>query len=134
MTSKGPLHGLRVLEMGQLIAIPSAMKMLADMGAQVIRMESIHRLESYRNASLYENNSEGAFWNRGANFYEQNRNKLGLTLDLSKPEGLSILKELIKVTDIFAENFTPRVMQSFGIQYEDLVKINLDPILGFQKL
>ena len=74
MTSKGPLHGLRVLEMGQLIAIPSAMKMLADMGAQVIRMESIHRLESYRNASLYENNSEGAFWNRGANFYEQNRN------------------------------------------------------------
>ena len=129
MTSKGPLHGLRVLEMGQLIAIPSAMKMLADMGAQVIRMESIHRLESYRNASLYENNSEGAFWNRGANFYEQNRNKLGLTLDLSKPEGLSILKELIKVTDIFAENFTPRVMKSFGIEYEDLVKIKPDLIM-----
>ena len=129
MTSKGPLHGLRVLEMGQLIAIPSAMKMLADMGAQVIRMESIHRLESYRNASLYENNSEGAFWNRGANFYEQNRNKLGLTLDLSKPEGLSILKELIKVSDIFAENFTPRVMKSFGIEYEDLVKIKPDLIM-----
>ncbi|MQG86553.1 MAG: CoA transferase [SAR202 cluster bacterium] len=129
MTSKGPLHGLRVLEMGQLIAIPSAMKMLADMGAQVIRMESIHRLESYRNASLYENNSEGAFWNRGANFYEQNRNKLGLTLDLSKPKGLSILKELIKVSDIFAENFTPRVMKSFGIEYEDLVKIKPDLIM-----
>ena len=129
MTSKGPLHGLRVLEMGQLIAIPSAMKMLADMGAQVIRMESIHRLESYRNASLYENNSEGAFWNRGANFYEQNRNKLGLTLDLSKPEGLSILKELIQVSDIFAENFTPRVMKSFGIEYEDLVKIKPDLIM-----
>ena len=129
MTSKGPLHGLRVLERGQLIAIPSAMKMLADMGAQVIRMESIHRLESYRNASLYENNSEGAFWNRGANFYEQNRNKLGLTLDLSKPEGLSILKELIKVSDIFAENFTPRVMKSFGIEYEDLVKIKPDLIM-----
>jgi len=129
MTSKGPLHGLRVLEMGQLIAIPSAMKMLADMGAQVIRMESIHRLESYRNASLYENNSEGAFWNRGANFYEQNRNKLGLTLDLSKPEGLSILKELIKVSDIFAENFTPRVMKSFGIEYEDLIKIKPDLIM-----
>jgi len=129
MTSQGPLHGLRVLEMGQLIAIPSAMKMLADMGAQVIRMESIHRLESYRNASLYENNSEGAFWNRGANFYEQNRNKLGLTLDLSRPQGLDILKELIKVTDIFAENFTPRVMKSFGIEYDDLVKIKPDLIM-----
>ena len=95
MTSKGPLHGLRVLEMGQLIAIPSAMKMLADMGAQVIRMESIHRLESYRNASLYENNSEGAFWNRGANFYEQNSPKLGVPLALSTPDGLSSLKVLI---------------------------------------
>ena len=94
MNTKGPLHGLRVLEMGQLIAIPSAMKMLSDMGAEVIRIESSHRLESYRNASLYENNTTGEFWNRGANFYEQNRNKLGLTLDLRQLEGLAILKEL----------------------------------------
>lgn len=129
MTTNGPLQGLRVLEMGQLIAIPSAMKMLADMGAEVIRMESIHRLESYRNASLYENNSDGPFWNRGANFYEQNRNKLGLTLDLGRPAGLNILKELIKVTDIFAENFTPRVMKSFGIEYEDLIQIKPDLIM-----
>ena len=83
----GPLEGVRILEMGQLIAIPSAMKWMADMGAQVIRLESVQRLESYRTDSLYHNDVDGEFWNRGANFYEQNRNKLGLTLDLSRDEG-----------------------------------------------
>lgn len=102
-----PLAGVRVIEMGQLIAIPFATKMLADMGAQVIRLESCQRLESYRGDSLYQNNIEGEFWNRGANFYEHNRNKLGITLDLSKPEGMAILRELVAVSDVFAENFTP---------------------------
>ena len=73
--------------MGQLIAIPFAMKLLADMGAQVIRLESTRRLESYRSDSVYRNEVHGEFWNRGANFYEQNRNKLGITLDLGHAEG-----------------------------------------------
>ena len=50
----GPLQGLRIIEMGQLIAIPFAMKMLADMGAQVVRLESTQRLESYRSDSVYK--------------------------------------------------------------------------------
>jgi formyl-CoA transferase len=86
----GPLAGVRIIEMGQLIAIPWAMKMLADMGAQVIRFESCQRMEGYRGDSLYKNDIEGETWNRGANFYEHNRNKLGITLDLSKPQGLEI--------------------------------------------
>ena len=49
-----PLQGLRIIEMGQLIAIPFAMKMLADMGAQVVRLESTQRLESYRSDSVYK--------------------------------------------------------------------------------
>ena len=89
----GPLQGIRIIEMGQLIAIPSAMKWLADMGAEVIRLESVQRLESYRTDSLYHNDVTGDFWNRGANFYEQNRNKLGLTLDLSREEGRAVLRE-----------------------------------------
>ncbi len=80
MNLAGPLAGVRIIEMGQLIAIPWAMKMLADMGAQVIRLESCQRLESYRGDALYKNETEGEFWNRGANFYEHNRNKLGITL------------------------------------------------------
>ena len=125
----GPLEGVRILEMGQLIAIPSAMKWMADMGAQVIRLESVQRLESYRTDSLYHNDVDGEFWNRGANFYEQNRNKLGLTLDLSRDEGREVLRDLIAVADVFAENFTPRVIKNFGLEYEDLRKIRPDIIM-----
>ena len=125
----GPLEGVRIIEMGQLIAIPFAMKMLADMGAQVIRLESVARLESYRSDSVYQNDISGEFWNKGANFYEQNRNKLGVTLDLSKPEGLQVLRNLVSIADVFSENFTPRVIKNFGLEYEDLRKIKPDIIM-----
>ena len=128
-SSVGPLQGVRVVEMGQLIAIPFAMKMLADMGAQVIRLESTGRLESYRSDSVYQNAIHGEFWNRGANFYEQNRNKLGITLDLGKGEGLDILRQLIAMSDVFAENFTPRVIRNFGLEYGELRKIKPDVIM-----
>ena len=124
-----PLEGLRVVEMGQLIAIPAAMKMMADMGAQVIRLESCRRLESYRTDSLFQNDVTGDFWNKGANFYEQNRNKLGITLDLNHPTGLGLLRQLISVSDIFAENFTPRVIKNFQLEYSDLQKLNPDIIM-----
>ena len=124
-----PLAGVRVIEMGQLIAIPYAMKLLADMGAQVIRLESCQRLESYRSDSLYRNDVEGEFWNRAANFYEQNRNKLGITLDLGQPRGLQILRELVAVSDVFAENFTPRVIKNFRLEYDDLRRIKPDIIM-----
>ena len=125
----GPLEGVRIIEMGQLIAIPFAMKMLADMGAQVIRLESVARLESYRSDSVYQNDISGDFWNKGANFYEQNRNKLGVTLDLSKPEGLQVLRNLVSIADVFSENFTPRVIKNFGLEYGDLRKIKPDIIM-----
>ena len=125
----GPLQGVRIIEMGQLIAIPSAMKWMADMGAQVIRLESVQRLESYRTDSLYHNDVDGEFWNRGANFYEQNRNKLGLTLDLSRDEGRVVLRDLIAISDVFAENFTPRVIKNFGLEYDDLRRIRPDIIM-----
>ena len=125
----GPLQSVRIVEMGQLIAIPSAMKWLGDMGAEVIRLESVQRLESYRTDSLYHNDVDGDFWNRGANFYEQNRNKLGLTLDLSREEGRTVLRDLIAITDVFAENFTPRVIRNFGLEYQDLRRIRPDIIM-----
>ena len=127
--SGGPLKGVRIIEMGQLIAIPFAMKLLADMGAQVIRLESTRRLESYRSDSVYQNEVHGEFWNRGANFYEQNRNKLGITLDLGRPEGLDILRQLIAISDVFAENFTPRVIRNFGLEYSELCRIKPDIIM-----
>ena len=123
-----PLSRVRVIEMGQLIAVPWATKMLADMGAQVIRLESCHRLESYRTDALFQNEVEGEFWNRGGNFYEHNRNKLGITLDLSQAEGMAILWELIAIADVFVENFTPRAIKNFGLEHQDLVKVKPDII------
>ena len=124
-----PLEGVRIVEMGQLIAIPYAIKLLADMGAQVIRIESCVRLELYRASSLYQNSAEGQYWNRAANFYEQNRNKLSLTLELNDPRGMDALLELISISDVFAENFTPRVMRNFGLELEDLQRIKPDIIV-----
>jgi benzylsuccinate CoA-transferase BbsF subunit len=125
----GPLQGIRVVEMGQLIAIPWATKMMADMGAQVIRLESCRRLENYRGDSMYQDDISGEFWNRGSNFYEHNRNKLGITLDLGQEHGLSILRELVAVSDVFAENFTPRVIRNFHLEYKDLRQIRPDIIM-----
>ncbi|MCI0437513.1 MAG: CoA transferase [Chloroflexi bacterium] len=124
-----PLEGVRIVEMGQLIAIPHAIKLLADMGAEVIRIDSCARLDNYRTSSLYGNSADGEYWNRAANFYEQNRNKLGITLDLTKPEGIETLRQLVSVSDVFAENFTPRVMRNFGIEYAELRRIRPDIIV-----
>ena len=123
------LEGLRVVEMGQLIAIPFATKLLADMGAEVIRIESCQRMDGYRVNGFYKNDATGEFWNRAINFNEQNRGKRSVTLDLTKPNGLAALKDLIAVSDVFAENFTPRVIANFGLEYEDLRKIKPDIIM-----
>ena len=124
-----PLAGVRIVEMGQLIAIPHAMKLLGDMGAQIIRIESCARLDNYRTSSFYKNRGEGRHWDRAANFYEQNRNKYSLTLELNDDDCIAALRELVSISDVFAENFTPRVMRNFKLEYEDLRQIRPDIIM-----
>lgn len=123
------LEGVRVVEFGQLIAIPYATKLLADMGAEVVRIESCTRLDGYRVSGFYKNDTSGEFWNRAVNFYEQNRNKKSLTLDLAQERARETLRDLIAVSDVFAENFTPRVIRNFGLEYEDLRRIRPDIIM-----
>ncbi len=127
--TKMALEGVRVVEFGQLIAIPYATKLLADMGAEVVRIESCTRLDGYRVSGFYKNDISGEFWNRAVNFYEQNRNKKSLTLDLAQERARETLRDLIAVSDVFAENFTPRVIRNFGLEYEDLRRIRPDIIM-----
>ena len=127
--TKMALEGVRVVEFGQLIAIPYATKLLADMGAEVVRIESCTRLDGYRVSGFYKNDTSGEFWNRAVNFYEQNRNKKSLTLDLAQERARETLRDLIAVSDVFAENFTPRVIRNFGLEYEDLRRIRPDIIM-----
>lgn len=129
MTTTRALEGLRVIEMGQLIAIPFAAKLLGDMGAEIIRIESCTRMDGYRVTGFYKNDGSGEFWNRAVNFYEQNRGKQSLTLDLAQSSGLETLIELIAISDVFIENFTPRVISNFGLEYDDLRKVKPDIIM-----
>ncbi len=129
MAGTRALEGLRVVEMGQLIAIPFAAKLLGDMGAEVIRIESCTRMDGYRVAGFYKNDGTGEFWNRAVNFYEQNRGKQSLTLDLAQASGLETLIKLIAISDVFIENFTPRVIANFGLEYDDLRKVKPDIIM-----
>ncbi len=129
------LRGLRVIDLSQVFAGPYATKLLGDMGAEVIRVECAAR--SGRGGVLPRMRPGGVFgssfphgdtgersYNRFAYYNEVNRNKLAITLDLSKPLGVEIFKKLVKISDAVVENFTPRVMENFGLDYPALNKVN----------
>ncbi|MDT3677677.1 MAG: CaiB/BaiF CoA-transferase family protein [Burkholderiaceae bacterium] len=123
---RGPLAGLRVLELGQLIAGPFAGRMLADFGADVIKVEPPARagaeggdpLRKWR--KLYPDDASGtSLW-----WYVQARNKRSITLDLRHAEGQHIARELAARSDIVIENFRPGALEKWGLGYEDLAKAN----------
>jgi crotonobetainyl-CoA:carnitine CoA-transferase CaiB-like acyl-CoA transferase len=112
-----PLAGLRVLDATAWWAGPSATGMLAALGADVIHLESVSRPDGMRMAG-------GAFiekpgwWERGALFLGANANKRGLTLDLADARGLALVKRLLARCDVFVENYSPRVVENFGLDWE----------------
>ncbi len=129
MENKGILSDIRVVELSQLIAIPYATKLMSDMGAEIIRLESAKRPDAYRLSDFYDEKLNGDYWNRAINFNEQNRNKLGLALELDNKNALEQLYDLVSISDIFACNFTPRVMKKFGLEYDNLKTIKPDIIV-----
>jgi len=129
--SSGPLAGLRVLELGQLIAGPFAGRMLADFGADVIKVEPPARaggeggdpLRKWR--KLHPDDASGtSLW-----WYVQARNKRSITLDLRNPDGQRIARELAARSDIVIENFRPGALEKWGLGYEALAKENPGLIL-----
>ena len=129
MENKAILSGIRVVELSQLIAIPYATKLMSDMGAEIIRLESAKRPDAYRLSDFYDERLDGDYWNRAINFNEQNRNKLGLSLELDNKNALNQLYDLLSISDVFACNFTPRVMKKFGLEYDNLKTIRPDIIV-----
>jgi crotonobetainyl-CoA:carnitine CoA-transferase CaiB-like acyl-CoA transferase len=112
-----PLHGVRVLDATAWWAGPSATGMLATLGAEVIHLEAIQRPDGMRMLG-------GAFvgrdqwWELSALFLGANLNKKGLTLDLGNAKGLELCRRLIARCDVFVENFSPRVVESFGLDWD----------------
>ena len=112
-----PLSGLRVIELGQLIAGPFASKMLGEFGADVIKIEPPETgdpLRAWR--MLHEGTS--VWWAAHA------RNKRSITLNLREPEGQDVIRQLAKDADIVIENFRPGALEKWGIGFKDLHAIN----------
>lgn len=113
----GPLTSLKVLDFSTLLPGPFGTMMLADMGAEVLRIEAPSRPDMVRMLPPME---EGVSAVHGY----INRNKRSLGLDLKKPESIEAIKELIKEYDIIVEQFRPGVMARLGLDYETLSAIN----------
>ena len=121
------LAGIRVLDMGMLWAGPAAGQLLADFGAQVIKIESCRHPDRLRwdAVGLFPDNVRGErWWNRSGMIHERNRNKYGVTVDLSTPAGVELFQQLVRISDVILENFRVRVMRNFGLDFETLRQVN----------
>lgn len=112
-----PLTGLRVIELGQLIAGPFASKILAEFGADVIKVEPPTGGDPLRGWRLIHEGTS-VWWAAHA------RNKRSLTLDLRTPEGQEVIRQLAKDADILIENFRPGAMEKWGLGFKDLHALN----------
>jgi crotonobetainyl-CoA:carnitine CoA-transferase CaiB-like acyl-CoA transferase len=119
-----PLAGLRVLDLTAWWAGPAATHVLATFGAEVIRVESVGRPDGLRMLGGMMAAHYDAWWEASTHFLHVNSNKLDITLDLSKPKGLELIEKLIAECDAIVENFTPRVMDGFGLSWERVKALN----------
>ncbi|HTE85753.1 MAG TPA: CoA transferase [Dehalococcoidia bacterium] len=114
-----PLSGVRVLDLTWVVSGPQATRLLADLGAEVIKVEARTRGEQVRNMTF----NPRVLSTRGM-FVYFNRNKLGASLNLSGPEGKQVFRELTAVSDVVIENFSAHVMERWGFDYAGLTAIN----------
>ncbi|RMF87483.1 MAG: CoA transferase [Nitrospinota bacterium] len=128
-----PLAGIRILDSTYVYALPYAAGLMADLGAEVIKIEACRHPDIVRVggiASVFPENRVGErFWEQGGTFHTLNRGKRSLTLDLNHPAGQEIFKRLVAISDIVLENFTPRVMRKWGLDYPNLKAIKPDIIM-----
>ncbi len=119
-----PLQGIRVLDLTQVVAGPYATQVLADLGAEVIKIESHTRYDQIRGRARLASEPGARGYNRSSNFNTLNRNKLGLCLNLNTASGKAVFKQLVAISDVVIENFSPRVMRNFGLEYPVLRGLN----------
>jgi crotonobetainyl-CoA:carnitine CoA-transferase CaiB-like acyl-CoA transferase len=121
------LEGLKVLDFTWVYAGPASMRYLADYGATVIRIESIKKIDAVRTVGPFKDGHAGI--ERSAIYCNLNIGKYGVSLNLSVSEAREIAMRLVKWADIVTENFSPKAMRAWGMDYESLRKINPDLIM-----
>ena len=122
---KKALEGVRVIDFSWIVAGPQCTRLLADFGAEVIKVENEAALDYCRN--ILPINAEGSP-NRSGLFNTLNRNKKSVTLNVMHPTGMDKLKELISISDVVVENFSSRVLEKWGLSYKELKEIRPDII------
>lgn len=130
--SDGPLAGVRILDLSRVWAGPLATRILGDMGADVIRVEAIGGRGPrqvpdavvQRSRRYPENEAGERPWNREGMYNKFNRNKRAVTLQLDTPQGRAAFEQLVMISDIVIENYSPRVMPQLGLGYERLRELN----------
>jgi benzylsuccinate CoA-transferase BbsF subunit len=116
MTSQPILHNIRILDFTWVLAGPYATRLLADFGAEVIKVQPLSSSEA-------DDSFARGYYNTW------NRNKLGITLNLEKAPGVAVARRLVSVCDAVVENFTPRVMANWGLDYDNLKTVKPDIIM-----
>lgn len=120
-----PLQGIKVLELGRLLAAPFAAQMLADMGAEVVKVERAGRGDEFRYyGPPFLRDREGRRTDQSASFASTNRNKRGITVDFAKPEGRDIILDLARQSDVFIENFKTGSLAHHGLDYNAIKAVN----------
>jgi crotonobetainyl-CoA:carnitine CoA-transferase CaiB-like acyl-CoA transferase len=121
--SDRPLEGIRVLDLTAFWAGPYGAFMLSGLGADVIHVESIQRPDGMRFGTMASPDIE-QWWELGPTFHSANAGKRSLTLDLTRNEGVDLLLKLVAESDVVIENFSPRVMDNFGLDSARLAAAN----------
>ena len=124
--SAAPLAGVRIIDLSMFMSGPMAAQIFADAGAEVIKVESVQRIDGWRGSVA---GGGDAPWEHSPNFNWVNRNKTGITLNLTDPRGQALVRRLIATADAVLENYTPRVMGNFGLTYEALREVKPDLIM-----
>jgi crotonobetainyl-CoA:carnitine CoA-transferase CaiB-like acyl-CoA transferase len=115
-----PLRGLRVLDLTCWWAGPGATQLLAALGADVVHVESIQRIDGMRPAATIPFASRERWWEYSSFFLNINVNKRGVTLNLDDQRGLTLAGRLIEWADVVVENYTPRVVEHFGLDWPEV--------------
>jgi benzylsuccinate CoA-transferase BbsF subunit len=121
-----PLSGIRVTDFTWIGAGSYTTKILADAGADVVKIESTDRIDSLRLAAPYKDGIKGV--NRSGYFADRNSSKRSLTLNMKHPRALGLVSRLLVQSDVIANNFTPGVMDRFGLGYDAVREIKPDII------
>jgi len=122
-SAEAPLAGVRVIDFTALWAGPAAAHALAALGADVVKIESIQRPDGIRYSGGMRTDVDD-WWEYGWVFHAMNTNKRSVTLDLQSDDGLRLVKELVRQADVVIENFSPRVMDQFGLGADTLLELN----------